>query len=34
MGKWKSRYGNAFVSFPSRAKEAQLEYEVIKLEEM
>lgn len=32
MGRFKSRYGSAFVSFPSVAKEAKLEYEVRALE--
>jgi hypothetical protein len=27
--RWKSRYGNCFVSFPSVAEEAKLEYEII-----
>lgn len=29
MGMWKSRYGDAFVSLPSIAKEAKLEYELL-----
>lgn len=33
MGKWKSKYGNCFVSFPSMLVEDRLEYEVLKLEE-
>lgn len=32
MGKWKSRYGDCFVSFPSVLEEDKLEYEVLKLE--
>lgn len=32
MGMWKSRYGSAFVSFPSVAEEDKLEYEVLRLE--
>lgn len=32
MGMWKSRYGNAFVSFPSVLEEDKLEYEVLQLE--
>lgn len=32
MGKWKSRYGDAFVSFPSVLEEDKLEYEVLELE--
>ena len=27
--RWKSRYGDCFVSFPSVTKEAGLEYEII-----
>lgn len=34
MNTWRSRYGEAFVSFPSVAKEAQLEYEILELESM
>lgn len=30
MGKWKSRYGNAYVAFPSVIDD-QLEYEVLEL---
>lgn len=32
MGMWKSRYGDAFVSFPDVTKEAKLEFELLKLE--
>lgn len=32
MGKWKSKYGDVFVSFPSILEEDRLEYEVLKLE--
>ena len=32
MGKWKSRYGNVFVAFPSVLEDDLLEYEVLKLE--
>lgn len=31
--RWKSRYGDAFVSFPSQAEEAKLEYEILKFVE-
>lgn len=27
--RWKSRYGDCFVSFPSQVEEAKLEYELI-----
>lgn len=27
--RWKSRYGEAYVSFPSQIEEANLEYEII-----
>ena len=31
MGKWKSRYGDAYVSFP-RVIDDELEYEVLEIE--
>ena len=34
MGRWKSKYGDAFVEFPSTTAEAKLEYEILKLEEL
>ena len=32
--RWKSRYGDRFVSFPSIAKELQIEYEIINFVEV
>lgn len=33
MGRFKSKYGDAFVSFPSVAEDAGLEYELLKIKE-